>query len=91
MGVETKITISLPAEVVADLETAVAEGRYVSMDAAIAEALAEADYRRFEAEIGIPRLRELLEEAEAGPTVDGNAVFDRLIAKYESMARNQKP
>jgi Arc/MetJ-type ribon-helix-helix transcriptional regulator len=89
MGAETKITVTLPAEIVADLEADVAEGRFPSPDAAIVAALEEAAARRVEAEIGVERLRELLEEAEGSPSVDGNEVFDRLIAKYEAMARDR--
>ncbi len=90
MGLETKITISLPAEVVADLETAVAEGRFASMDAAIAEAVDEIWYRDFEERVGRERLATLLQEgADSGPSVDGEQVFERLIAKYERMARER--
>lgn len=87
MGAETKITVTLPTDLVADLEAAVAAGDHASLDAAIQAALEETFFKQFVDRVGVARLRASLEKAEAGPTVDGESVARRLMAKYAGMAK----
>ena len=87
MGVETKITISLPAEVIADLEADIAEGRYPSIDAAIEDAVKGYLARRDHERLAKDRLHDLLDEAEKGPWFDGEEVFRELIEECEAEVR----
>jgi hypothetical protein len=81
------ITIKLDPGAVEALEAAVAAGRHPSVEAAAEAAIDEWWADRVQDAIGHDRLRSMLQEAAASPTVDGRAAFTRLRAKYEAMAR----
>jgi len=86
MGAETKITISLPTELLAEIEAAVAAGEHESVEEAIQSALEERETKRFVRRAYHTKLAALIQEgADSGPGIDGEAVFDHLIKKYAAM------
>lgn len=87
MGAETKITISLPTDLVADLEAAVAAGDFTSLDAAIREALEEVESIRRIDNADPVRLAALIQEGvDSGPDLDGEQVFAEILADLEAEA-----
>lgn len=86
MGAETKITITLPTKLVAELEASVAAGEHVSLDAAIRAALEDFEATRLYPPMDPERVRAFVQEGiDSGPGLDGEEVFAELIQKYDSM------
>jgi antitoxin ParD1/3/4 len=87
MAGETTITVTLPTELIADLGEAVDAGVYASIDDAIRIGVETLEADKMIEKIGVERVRVMLQEGiDSGPSVDGEAVFERLIAKYGRMA-----
>ena len=90
MGEQRKITIELSEDMAEAIERAVARGEYASIDEAIEHAVAEHEASRWEDRIGRERISAMVQEGvNSGPGVDGRQVFERLIAKYDAMARER--
>jgi antitoxin ParD1/3/4 len=86
MGALEKITISLPGEMVAEIRAAVAAGEFTNTSEAIRDALRRWRRARTVIALGDDELRRLVSEGrESGEPVDGEAVLDRLRAKYAAM------
>ena len=82
-----KITISLPAEMVAELKEAVAEGEFANTSEAVRDALRR--WRRARAVVAMADedFRRLIAEAkESGEPVDGEGALNRLRTKYAAMS-----
>jgi Arc/MetJ-type ribon-helix-helix transcriptional regulator len=91
MDAETKITVTVPADLIGWLEARVADGEYVSIDAAVEAAVRNALARQAEQSRAANRLHELLDEAEKGPWFDGEEVFRELIEECEADMRAKGP
>lgn len=84
------ITVTLPGELVDSLDQAVQAGEYASRDEAVQIGVETLEADKMIERIGVERLREMLREgAESGPSVDGEKVLQRLIAKYRSLAQER--
>jgi len=82
-----KITISLPGEMVTEIKQAVAAGEYTNTSEAIREALRQWRRSRTIIALNDEELRRLVAEGRAsGEPVDGEAVLQRLRAKYAAMS-----
>lgn len=99
MGKVEKISISLPSEMVQRINKAVNKGEYATVSEAVRTALRSWEFERAESDrvyemavktYGLERLREMVQEGiDSGPGIPVDKAFDRLIAKYEAMAREQ--
>jgi len=81
------ITITVDPATAEALEAAVAAGEHPSVEAAVTAAIDEWWGDRVIEAMGVERLRTMLQEGLDSPTVDGEAVFARLRAKYKAMAK----
>ena len=82
-----KITISLPAEMLAEIKVAVAAGEYTNTSEAIRDALRRWRRQRTVIALSDQDLRRLAAEGlESGEPVDGEAVLQRLRQKYAAMS-----
>ncbi len=81
------LTINLPVEVVAEVRSAVRDGRYGSDSDAISSALLAWSSRRNDEAEDVEWLREALCAADEhpGPGVPMEEFMDRLAAKYRSL------
>ncbi|MBT9444453.1 MAG: type II toxin-antitoxin system ParD family antitoxin [Hyphomonadaceae bacterium] len=87
MGAQTKITITVPTELLELLQADIAAGDHHSLDAAVIEALEAYRATQFERRLGPERLEAfIMEGVNSGPGLDGEQVFAELIAKYEAQA-----
>ena len=87
MGVLEKITISLPAQMVAEIKEAIAAGEFANTSEAIRDALRHWRRSRVVVALNDEELRRLVAEGRAsGEPVDGDTVLRRLQEKYEAMA-----
>jgi len=84
-----KLSIALPAEMAALVRRAVDGGEYSSNSEVIREALRDWTYKRNLREQRLSDLRKRWLEAVADDSegLDPDAVFDRLEAKYDSLAK----
>lgn len=89
MDTARTITITVDPDTADALEAAVAAGEHPSVEAAAAAAIDEWWADRAIDAYGVERLRQMLQEAADAPTVDGEEVFARLIAKYEALSRER--
>jgi antitoxin ParD1/3/4 len=81
-----KITISLPAEMIAEIRAAIEAGEFANVSEAVRDALRQ--WRRARAVIALndEELRRLAAEGrESGDPVDGEATLRRLREKYAAM------
>lgn len=87
MSIE-KISIALPAEMVALLRGAVEAGEYASASEAVREALRDWNHKRTLRQTGMEDLRRLWQQALAdnSPGVSPHDVFERLERKYQAIA-----
>ncbi|HEX5320121.1 MAG TPA: type II toxin-antitoxin system ParD family antitoxin [Stellaceae bacterium] len=84
-----KISVELPADVAGSVREAVASGGYASVSEVVEDALRSWQAERQGDEMDIEELRRLVQEGiDSGPSVDGEAVFARLRAKYARMAKD---
>lgn len=90
MGALEAVTISLPAEMVAEIKEAVAAGEFANTSEAVRDALRRWPRARTVVALGEEELRRLVAEGrESGAPVDGDTVFDRLRAKYSAREAGQ--
>lgn len=87
MSVIEKISVSIPADLMGDVRAAIADGDYETTSEVMREALRDWKLKREVAALGIDELRRLWNEADDNLTPrDGEAVFARLMAKYQARA-----
>ena len=87
MSATEKITISLPAEMVADVRAAVEAGEFTSTSEVIRDALRQWRRQRTILALNNDELRRLVAEARAsGEPVDGEDALRRLRDKYAAAA-----
>jgi antitoxin ParD1/3/4 len=87
MGALEKITISPPGEMVAEIRAAVAAGEFSSTSEVVRDALRRWRRARTVIALGDDELRRLgTEGRDSGEPVDGEAVLNRLRAKYAAMS-----
>lgn len=87
MTTSEKISIALPAEMVAMLRGAVATGEYASSSEVVRDALRDWHRKRELRQQGVADLRRLWQEALAdkSPGVAADEVLDRLERKYKAI------
>ena len=82
-----KLSIAVTPEMAALMRQAVEAGEYASTSEVVRDALRDWEYRRKQRDQAIIELRRLIQEGiDSGPSVDGEAFFDRLRAKYKRMS-----
>jgi antitoxin ParD1/3/4 len=87
MKADRTITITLAPDATEALEASVQAGEHISIEAAAAAVIDEWWADRAMGAIGVERLRRMIGDGvDSGPSVDGEAVFARLIAKYDALA-----
>ena len=87
MSTIERITISLPAEMVAEIKAAVAAGEFTNTSEAIRDALRRWRRARTVIALSDAELRRLVAEGlERGEPVDGEAALKRLRAKYAALS-----
>ncbi len=83
MGAISKITISIPEEMLAEIRAAVDAGEFTNTSEAIRDAIRHWRRSRTVLALNDEELRRLVAEGrESGEPVDGDTVFARLRAKY---------
>lgn len=83
MATVEKISIALPAEMLAAIRDAVGRGDYASTSEVIREALRDWTLKRKVESLTPDEIRRLVQEgADSGPAIDAKVVFARLRAKY---------
>ncbi len=86
MSAIEKITISLPAEMLAEVKAAVEAGEFTNTSEAIREALRQWRRARQVLAVNDEELRRLVAEGrDSGDPLDGEAALRRLRAKYAAM------
>ena len=81
------MNVSLTPELERFIREKVDSGRYHSSSEVVREALRLLEERERLRELRLEELRrEIQKGIDSGEPVDGEAVFDRLLAKYEAMA-----
>jgi antitoxin ParD1/3/4 len=79
--------IAVTPEVAAELQAAVTGGEYASVDEIIDDALRDWRLRRKLEAHELDALRRLVQEGiDSGPGLDADAVFARLLSKFERSA-----
>jgi len=87
VGALDKISISLPAEMVAEIKSAITAGEFTNTSEVIRDALRQWHRTRTVIALNDEDLRRLVAEGRnSGEAVDGEAVLHRLRAKYAAMA-----
>ena len=87
MSTIERITISLPAEMVAEVKAAVAAGEFTNTSEAVRDALRRWHRARTVIALSDEELRLLVAEGrDSGEPVDGEAALKRLRAKYAVMS-----
>jgi len=84
MGKLERITITLPEEMVASLKAAVESGEYASASEAVREALRDRQAEQSGNLRSVRELREMIAQADAGPTVDGEEFMRQLRDRVTS-------
>lgn len=86
MSTIEKITISLPAEMLAEIHKSVAAGEFANTSEAIRDALRQWRRSRTVIALNDEELRHLVAEGrQSGEPVDGEAALRRLRAKYAAL------
>ena len=86
MSALEKITISLPAEMVAEIRAAVEAGEFANTSEAIRDALRRWQRSRVVLAMNDDELRRLVAEGrDSGEPVDGETALKRLRGKYAAM------
>ena len=88
-----KISIAMPAEMVATIRSAVATGEYASSSEVVRDALRDWTHKRSLRQQGVAELRSLWEEAlnDKAAGVSADDVLERLERKYQAMADAEGP
>lgn len=90
MSTVKKITISLPAEMLAEIKAAIQAGEFTNTSEAIRDALRRWRRARTVIMLSDEELRRLVAEGRAsGEPVDGEATLTRLRAKYTALAAEE--
>lgn len=89
-----RITVAMPEEMAAKLRAAVDSGGYATTSEVVREALREWNDEQDRKRAGIDRLKQLVAEADAGPSYPAQEVFERVrsfvaeeAAKYRAEDR----
>lgn len=91
MSALEKITISLPKEMIDEIEAAIEAGEFTNTSEAIREALRHWRRSRTVIALNDEHLRRLVAEGrESGPPVEGEKALKRLRARYVAMATRHK-
>jgi antitoxin ParD1/3/4 len=91
MSTIEKITISLPAEMVAEVRAAVEAGEFANTSEAIRDALRQWRRARTVIALNDDDLRRLVAEARSsGDPVDGATTLRRLREKYAALAERER-
>jgi antitoxin ParD1/3/4 len=92
MGAIEKITISLPAEMVAEIRAAVEAGEFANTSEAIRDAVRHWRRSRTVITLNDDELRRLVADARmSGEPIDGKAALMRLRREYAAMAADREP
>lgn len=84
------VSVQLSGEMAEVIEDAIASGDYASPDEVVRDAMRDWKVKRRVETVEIEELRRLYQEGiDSGPGIDGEAVFERLRAKYAAMADEQ--
>ena len=90
MSTLEKITISLPAEMVAEIKAAVTAGEFTNTSEAIRDALRRWRRARIVVALADEELRRLVADGRAsGEPVDGETALKKLRAKYAAMSAGE--
>ena len=80
-----KLSVAVTPEMAAMMREVVGSGEYASASEVMREALREWKFRRGQREQAIEDLRRLVQEGiDSGPAEDGETVFERLRAEFDS-------
>ena len=91
MGAIEKITISLPAEMVAEIRAAVEAGEFTNTSEAIRDAVRHWRRSRTVITLNDDELRRLVADRRtSGEPVDGEATLRRMREKYAAMATERE-
>lgn len=83
-----KVSIALTVDMAAMVRNAVESGEYASASEVVREALRDWKYKQQARERQIAELKALIDEGERSGYVDAEEAFDRLIAKYQGMIKD---
>ncbi|ESQ79980.1 type II toxin-antitoxin system ParD family antitoxin [Asticcacaulis sp. YBE204] len=83
-----KVSIALTADMAAMIRQAVDGGEYASASEVVREALRDWKYKQQQREQKIAELKALIDEGEASGYVPAEEAFDKLIAKYRAMIKD---
>ena len=90
MSTLEKITISLPAEMVAEIKAAITAGEFTNTSEAIRDALRRWRRARIVVALADEELRRLVADGRAsGEPVDGETALKKLRAKYAAMSAGE--
>lgn len=91
MGKLERVTVTMPEEMAAKLRAAVESGEYATTSEIVREALRDWSDEQERKEAALARLREMIDEADAGPSYPAEQVFAEIrafvaeqAAKYRS-------
>ena len=86
-----KISIALPVEMITVLKAAVESGEYSTTSEVIRDALRDWKLKRRFESMELEELRRMVREGiDSGPSVDAEAVFARLRARYGAKASGRE-
>jgi antitoxin ParD1/3/4 len=82
-----KLSVAVTPEMAALMREVVEAGEYASTSEVVRDALRDWEYRRKQRGQAVDELRRLIQEGiDSGPSVEGEAFFDRLKDKYRRLA-----
>ena len=83
-----KLSVAVTPEMAALMRMAVEAGEYASTSEVVREALRDWEHRRKQRDQAVEELKRLVQEGiDSGPSLEGDALFGRLKAKYDQLAR----
>lgn len=89
---ETTLSVALPPEVAGEVRDAVAAGEYASASELVGEALRDWRLRRRAEALELDDLRRAARDGmESGPSLDAEAAFAGLRARYAALAARGGP
>jgi antitoxin ParD1/3/4 len=89
MSTIEKISVSLPADLIADIRAAIAQGDYATTSEVLRDALRDWKLKRKVQGMDVEELRALWKEGATDEAAkDGEVVFAHLAAKYRAKAQN---
>jgi antitoxin ParD1/3/4 len=82
-----KLSVAVTPEMAAMMRDAVEAGEYASSSEVVREALRDWEHRRKQRDQAIVELRRLVQEGiDSGPSIEGDAFFNRLKSKIAQRA-----